>query len=239
MPAIHRLESVGSTMDALHSLAAEGAAPGTAVLAVQQTGGRGSRGRIWLSPPGGLWLSVLLRPMSASGLDLLSLRIGLGVSHRLSDVVRGKPVCLKWPNDLMLGDRKLGGILCEARWQGESLAWVAVGLGINVANPVPNGLGDVASTLADHAPGIEPGELAESMVSTILTTETESPRLSNEELARFEALDWLLGRPLQSPVAGLGAGITADGALRVALTDGRELAMRAGPVELAGAPVRT
>jgi BirA family biotin operon repressor/biotin-[acetyl-CoA-carboxylase] ligase len=237
--AIHYFERLVSTMDLLHSLAADGAAAGTVVRAGEQTSGRGSRGRIWLSPPGGLWLSVLLRPSSASALDLLSLRIGLAVSQRLSDLVGGAPIRLKWPNDLMLGDRKAGGILCEARWQGETLAWVAVGLGLNVANRVPDGLAEVATTLADHAPGIVPDSLVEPVVATVVATETDSARLSEQELERFEALDWLLGRSVRSPVAGVAAGIASDGALRVALADGRELAVRAGPVELAAAPVRT
>ena len=116
-PEMVRLARVGSTMDALHDLAQTGAPPGTAVVAEVQDSGRGSRGRTWASPRGGLWLSVLARP-SEGGLELLSLRVGLAVAGVLARMGLGDQLRLKWPNDLMLGERKTGGILCEARWQG-------------------------------------------------------------------------------------------------------------------------
>ena len=128
-----RVGRIGSTMDRLHELAEQGAPAGTAVLAEAQTGGRGSRGRAWHSPPGGLWLSVLYRPPAPDGVELLSLRLGLLVAAALETLAAGLPVMVKWPNDLMLHDRKLGGMLCEARWQGESLAWVVAGLGLKQA----------------------------------------------------------------------------------------------------------
>lgn len=237
--SVHRLESVGSTMDVLHAMALDGAAAGTAVAAGEQSGGRGSRGRMWVSPRGGLWLSVLLRPSSASGLDLLSLRAGLAVAQSLSAMAEGEAIRLKWPNDLMLADRKVGGILCEARWQGEALAWVVVGLGINVVNPAPEGLRHVAANLKERLPGVSPEELIEPMAAALRGAETESARLSAVELERFEALDWLYRRSLTSPEAGVAAGIAADGALRIRLPDGREIGARAGPVELADSSVRT
>ncbi|MGH7497455.1 MAG: biotin--[acetyl-CoA-carboxylase] ligase [Gemmatimonadales bacterium] len=238
MAPIYRLGLVASTMDELHAMAQDGAAAGTAVVAEEQVGGRGSRGRIWLSPPGGLWLSVLLRPTSASGLDLLSLRAGLAVSRVLSAMLVGEPVRLKWPNDLMLADRKVGGILCEARWQGESLGWVVVGIGLNVTNPVPEALQGIATNLTARLPGVAAADLVEPMVAAVEGTESESARLGPEELARFGELDWLWGRRLGSPAAGVAAGIAADGALRVRLAEGREVMLRAGPVELADSPVR-
>ena len=100
-------------MDVLHALAAEGVEAGTAVVATEQTGGRGSRGRTWSSPPGGLWLSVLFRPPSGAGIELSGLRIGLAVADAIEALHAGLSVRIKWPNDLMVGDRKLGGILCE------------------------------------------------------------------------------------------------------------------------------
>lgn len=222
-------------MDVLHARALEGAPAGTAVLAAEQTGGRGSRGNLWVSPAGGLWLSVLLRPDRSSGLDLLSLRAGLAVSEALSSMGPGAPIRVKWPNDLMLGDRKVGGILCEARWQGDALGWVVVGLGLNVTNPVPEGLGEVAGNLADRFPGRSAAELAEPLVDVIRRVETGTSTLTPAELERFRALDWLRGRPVKAPAAGVGDGIAADGALLIRLGDGRLVAMRAGPVELADA----
>ena len=136
---MYQYERVASTMDLVHELAERGAEAGSMVVATEQLQGRGSRGRPWHSPPGGLWLSALYRPPSTGGLELLSVRVGLAVARALDPYVP-TPVRLKWPNDLMHDGRKLGGILCEARWQGAALGWIAVGVGLNVRNPVPGGV---------------------------------------------------------------------------------------------------
>jgi BirA family biotin operon repressor/biotin-[acetyl-CoA-carboxylase] ligase len=115
---VFRLERVDSALDAIHDRAAAGAPAGTVVVAGEQLAGRGARGDPWHSPPGGLWLSILLRPAVPVGVGVLSLRTGLAVATALDRVTGGESVGLKWPNDLILRDRKLGGILCEARWQG-------------------------------------------------------------------------------------------------------------------------
>ncbi len=220
-------------MDVLHAMAGDGAAEGTAVVADEQSEGRGSRGRVWRSPRGGLWLSVLLRPRSASGLDLLSLRAGLAVAQALSASAPGAPIRLKWPNDLMLDHRKVGGMLCEARWQGDVLGWVVVGLGLNVTNPTPGELEDIAGNLATRLPGRSPAELAEPLANVIRAIDTRSSRLTAEEVERFRALDWLFGRAVRRPSVGVGDGIDPDGALRLRLRDGGNITLRAGPVELA------
>jgi len=226
-------------MDALHALALDGATAGTAVVAEEQMSGRGSRGRIWLSPPGGLWLSVLLRPASNSGLDLLSLRVGLEVASALFALGAGDAVRVRWPNDLMLGERKLGGILCEARWQGGALGWVVVGLGLNVANPVPDALRGVATNLRERLADATPAALVEPMAAAVRAAASESARLGAAELDRFAKLDWLRGRRIESPAAGVVAGIAADGGLRVAIAGGRELVVRTGPVGLADTSTAT
>lgn len=124
-------DTIGSTNDAATELALAGAPEGTAVLADQQTAGRGRRGRAWSSPPGaGLYLSVVLR---GAGLASLPGLVTLGAGAAAADAVlaaTGLPVRLKWPNDLVMGHawKKLGGILCEA--QGREA--LVVGLGINV-----------------------------------------------------------------------------------------------------------
>src|SRR5215218_3522258 len=111
IPQVHYFERVGSTMDVVHHLAADGALAGTGVLAGEQLEGRGSRGRSWHSPPGGLWMSMLFRPARTGGMEVMSLRVGLAVAEALDHLVP-RPIQLKWPNDLMLGEQKVGGILC-------------------------------------------------------------------------------------------------------------------------------
>ncbi len=222
-------------MDLLHELAARGAETGTAVVAREQTGGRGSRGQAWYSPSGGLWLSVLLRPGEEGVVELLGLRVGLAIVRGLDGLGLSRPVLLKWPNDLMIGEKKVGGILCEARWQGEVLGWVVVGLGLNVQNPVPAELEDVATSLEQHGQAITPEALVDPIVSRLRLLAPGTGTLSSAELAELQTRDWLRGRLLRQPIAGQAAGISQDGALLVQRSDGSTVPLRTGTVELADA----
>lgn len=231
-PRLYHFERVDSTMDLLHQLAAEGVEAGTAVLAGEQQGGRGSRGRAWNSPPGGLWLSVLFRPTTPGGVEVMSLRVGLAVAEAL-DHLLPRPVQLKWPNDLMLRDCKVGGILCEARWQGHTLGWVTAGVGLNVRNAVPQELAHVATALAAEQPAITVDAIVQPVVSALRTLDLGSERLTPAEIERFGVRDWLRGRDLLAPAAGRAAGLQDDGALLIRLPDGDDVPLRSGSVELA------
>jgi len=234
-PDIIRLDAVGSTMDALHALAVSGAVAGTAVVAQSQSAGRGSRGRSWSSPLGGLWVSVLSRPASA-GLELVSFRTGLAVAEALGRLGAGDRIRLKWPNDLMLDERKAGGILCEARWQGASLAWIVIGLGLNVENRPPTELEASAARLRDVLPGITADALAEPVIAAVRGVDAAAGLLTDAEHARFASRDWLRGRAIEAPAAGTAAGVADDGALLVRRPDGTTAVVRAGTIVLAGAP---
>ncbi|HEU4697972.1 MAG TPA: biotin--[acetyl-CoA-carboxylase] ligase [Gemmatimonadales bacterium] len=231
-PELVRYGEVASTQDALHALAERGAPAGTAVVADVQTSGRGSRGREWRSPAGGLWLSVLYRPDDPAAVEVLSLRIGLAAAAALARAGVER-VRLKWPNDLMLGERKFGGILCEARWQGERPAWVAAGIGLNVTNPVPRDARTAALALGELFPGLTVAMVFEPLLAALRTVGEHTGPLSALEIAAFEARDWLRGRTLREPVAGVADGVDADGALRVRTADGTLVAARSGSVVLA------
>ena len=233
MPAsIVRLASTPSTMDALHALAEAGAEAGTAVVAEVQEAGRGSRGRGWSSPRGGLWLSVLARPRAAA-LEVLSLRAGLAVAELLEAVGAEGRIALKWPNDLMLDDCKCGGILCEARWQGATPAWVVIGLGLNVTNALPPALAETATRLVSVLPALTAEVLVLPMVEALRRVDAAAGTLDDGERSRFARRDWLRGRALAAPVAGTGAGLAADGALLVRGLDGTTTTVRSGTIALA------
>jgi BirA family biotin operon repressor/biotin-[acetyl-CoA-carboxylase] ligase len=232
-PDIIRLGAIASTMDALHELAEAGAPAGTAVVAEVQTAGRGSRGRGWTSPRGGLWVSVLSRPASG-GLELLSLRVGLAVAELLGRLGAGDRIRLKWPNDLMLDDRKAGGILCEARWHGESPAWVVVGLGLNVGNRPGGELAASATRIGAAVPGLTAERLVEPVVAAVREVAAAWGPLTDSEQARFAARDWLRGREIDAPIAGTAAGIADDGALLVRRDDGETVPLRAGTLVVRG-----
>jgi BirA family biotin operon repressor/biotin-[acetyl-CoA-carboxylase] ligase len=231
-PLLVQLASTASTMDVLHTLAESGAPEGTAVVADAQTAARGSRGRTWSSPPGGLWLSVLTRPRAAA-LELLSLRAGLAVAEALEAAGLPQGLALKWPNDLMLDDRKVGGILCEARWLGASPAWVVIGLGLNVTNAVPPEVSPVAARLADAWPALTPAALVAPVLRALRAVDPDPGPLRPDEQLSFAQRDWLRGRPIEAPVAGIGAGFDTDGALLVRTPDGTSAAVRSGTVVLA------
>jgi BirA family biotin operon repressor/biotin-[acetyl-CoA-carboxylase] ligase len=109
-------------------LASYGAREGTVVVAETQTLGKGRWGRRWQSPKGGLWFTLLLRPHSLRDLGLISLSAGIAAARTASSFCE---VTLKWPNDVLIGSKKLGGILIEAEAHGSSYI-VLVGIGMNL-----------------------------------------------------------------------------------------------------------
>lgn len=130
--AIYSFNVVESTNTEASTLARNGAAEGTVVLAETQIRGRGRLGRSWISPPGaGLYFSVILRPESPSQwASLLTLTAGVAVVVAIRQA--GISAELKWPNDIMIGNRKAGGILTEAIFREKSVSTAIVGIGINV-----------------------------------------------------------------------------------------------------------
>jgi BirA family biotin operon repressor/biotin-[acetyl-CoA-carboxylase] ligase len=136
-------ESLPSTSDLLLRLAAAGEREGLAVLARRQTAGRGRDGRGWQSPPGNLYLSLLLRPDApAREAPAWSLLAAVALAEALEEGLPDTAALrLKWPNDVMLRGRKLAGVLCESAARDDGrLDWLVVGLGANlaVAPPLPD-----------------------------------------------------------------------------------------------------
>ncbi len=233
---LHCVSTTISTQDDLHALAIAGAPEGTAVVAEVQTVGRGSRGRRWTSPAGGLWMSVLCRPETEPALEVLSLRVALALCGTLEAALPGLPLRLKWPNDLMLHERKLGGILCEARWQGGAVGWVAVGVGLNVRNEIPSELSELAISLREIVTAPAPGMLAPQVAEAIVHASRSKGVLSTVELAAFHGRDWLLGRQIVEPAAGRASGITARGELQVSDARGLISLHRSGTVVIGATP---
>ena len=217
-PQLVRLRETASTQDELHRLAEEGAPAGTAVVAETQQAGRGSRGRGWVSAPGGLWLSVLWRGQPDVA-QLLSIRAGLAVAALLDSLGGLPPARLKWPNDVIVDDAKVGGILCEGRW-GAVNGWVAVGLGLNVTNPVPSDARFPPASLAQWRPDLDAAAMAVPVVAALRRLPPD-PVLSSDELAAWGERDWLLGRKLRAPATGVIRGMSAAGRLLVDTDAGR------------------
>lgn len=243
-----RYDRVTSTMALAHELARAGATDGTAVLAEEQAAGRGRRGRAWVAPRGtALLCSLVLRPPPAVGGAGASFALTAAVSVGLClgvEEATGLRPAIKWPNDLLLGGRKLAGVLCETRFLGAALDYAVVGFGLNVSQrpeelpgPAPRS-GDAggAAVLAATSLAIELGA----------GRAVERGHLLAAALARIDGLYDLLRRGRGDEVlarwrahlAGLGAvvrieteagaregvfaGVDEDGALRLATARGTE-----------------
>ena len=155
MAAFHRHPILGSTNDEAKSLAALGAAHGTAVQADQQTGGRGRLGRRWISPPGNAYVSVVLRPPGpAARWAELGFVTALAAADAV-DAAAPLQASLKWPNDVLLDGAKVAGILME----GDGSDAMIAGIGINVAHAPPD-LPYPATALAWHARATVDGTVA-------------------------------------------------------------------------------
>lgn len=141
--------AVDSTNTAAMKLAAQGVPHGTVVLAEEQTGGRGRFGRTWYSEKSsGIYCSVILRPeLPPSAAPILTLMAGLAARHAIIGATDLRPD-IRWPNDLLLGGRKLGGILTEMNAELDRVHAVVLGIGLNVNHSeMPLSLRPVATSL--------------------------------------------------------------------------------------------
>ncbi len=216
-------------MDVAHKLAADDAPAGTLVIANEQRAGRGRGGKTWQSSPdAGLWLTLIERPADTSGLDVLSIRVGMAAAESL-DRFALEPIRLKWPNDLYLDQGKLAGILVEARWREHSVEWIAIGMGINVRPPEN----------MESAAGLEPGttrvDVLGELIPAVRSAAGATGPLDTGELEAFNARDLARGKICIQPALGRVAGISATGELLVALAD-TVASFRSGSLVLEDSP---
>lgn len=249
-PGPYRLlafDELPSTNDHLRLLSREGAPEGTLVLAERQTAGRGRRGRQWVSPPGmGLWFSVLLRPSRpAREAPLFALLAAAAVRAAVHEVT-GAPAQIKWPNDVVVADAKLAGILAEVEGPAACAACI-VGIGVNVnqtAEDFPPELRGKATSARLVAGRAVPRE---TLLRTILQQLGPRYQQALQEgfaplLAEVTRSSATLGRPVSVTEAactweGLAVGLACDGALLVRPQGGSEpVAVYAADVSIRPAP---
>ncbi len=200
IPRVVAFTRIASTMDEAHRLATAGAEAGTLVLADEQTAGRGRGGKRWTSGNArGLWMTLIERPESESGLDVLSLRLGLAGAVALDPLV-GARVQVKWPNDLYVSSRKLAGILVEARWRDRRPDWVAIGIGVNIDPPI-----DVP-TAAGLPHGTSREQVLDALIPALRAAAAMRGRLGVTELGAFAARDYALGCVCTSPARTVTCG---------------------------------
>jgi len=233
-------ESLSSTNDRARALAAEGAPEGTLVVALEQTKGRGRLERTWASPRGGLYLSLVLRPDEAmlrrSSLALVG---GLAASEAL-DTVGRTATALKWPNDVLLEKKKIGGVLAEVTRE-RNVNLVVLGVGMNVDTPAeafPAELRANATSLrVEKGKGFSLEETLRHFLSHF-QGHYESVRKGGGALLLSRAADRMsmLGSRIRVKLAdrvleGKASGLNATGALVLELESGGREILYAGDVE--------
>jgi BirA family biotin operon repressor/biotin-[acetyl-CoA-carboxylase] ligase len=240
VPLVEAHEELTSTNDRLRSLADAGAEPFTVVTADSQTQGKGRGGKRWQSPSGmGLWMSFLLRSGSHAPPTLVPILVGLAAVRALDRLCPSLRPGIKWPNDIEVEGRKLGGILCESTLTGA----VVVGVGINLRQ----GIEDFDPELKERAASLEMAGCRDVSRSGIVTELLRASRSLLDPPARLldqrlkQAVwdrDVLNGRFVAAEVAiagkvvrivGKAVGIGADGALLVDV-EGRIREVRTGSV---------
>ena len=233
--------SIGSTNDELLARAAAGAGEGLLAVADVQTAGRGRLDRSWWAPPGSsLLMSLLLRPaIPPSRAGQLTMCLGLAAVEGIEAVTGLRPA-LKWPNDLLLDGRKLGGMLSELRLAGDRLDHAVLGLGLNVnlAFDGPDVPADIAATAISLSAALgRPVDRLTLLGAILARCEAWYDRLLGGEsphLAWAERLDTLGQRVTvtlpNGILHGVATGVTPEGALLVRDGTGRLQTIWAGDV---------
>jgi len=223
-PRIHHAET-GSTNEEARNLAMAGATHGTLVTADTQTAGRGRQGRVWSAPPKS---SLLCSLVLHNPPNLLPLAAGLAVADTVA--THGFQPKVKWPNDVLVEDRKIAGILAEGR---PSEGWAVLGIGINVATRIedlPPELHGTAATL-----GLTPDDVEPVLADLLGSLETRLQQPEGKLLDDFRSVDALLGREISwsgGVASGVGAGIDGTGRLIVTTAAGGRILLDAGEVHI-------
>lgn len=243
LPQLLVFRRVGSTNDIARALAEADAPAGTTVIADEQTTGRGRQGRRWHAPAGkALLMSIVLRPPKrpVPVPATLPLRVGLAVARTIEKLA-GIRVGIEWPNDVLVGGRKVAGVLCEAALTGSMPSFVVAGVGLNVALEAVDFADDevrarATSLLLATGRRLERPALAGTLLHELLhVTAADAGALRGEIARQLATRDALRGRlvldPTERPL-GVGEGIDPDGALRVRTPDGRLQRTRTGSVRV-------
>ena len=227
----------GSTNADAVAAANAGAPHGALFVADHQTQGRGRMGRTWISPPGqNLYASIVLRPsLEVERLPCITLAIGLAVADAVAELVDSAVVGIKWPNDVLVNQRKVAGILVEGALSGDRCEFIVIGLGLNVHQRVfdPT-IASRATSLANETERIPARHdlllsVLQHMASKLMSFEHGGLQALMDEL---NARDVTKGRNVRvGDACGVADGIEPDGRLRVVL-DGKVERLHAGDVEI-------
>ncbi|MEM1679264.1 MAG: biotin--[acetyl-CoA-carboxylase] ligase [Ignisphaera sp.] len=233
---VEYMRECSSTQDVVDALAREGAPEGTTVVCERLSRGRGRLGRRWEADEGGLWLTVLLRPPSIKSLQLFSLASGVAVAKSIRGLLN-IDARVKWPNDVLIGEKKVCGILIEARAEADRVHHIMLGIGVNVNNSLPPELQDSAIALKSVV-GVEVPR-APLLKSIIREIDSAYRRITEGSLADILG-EWTLysstiGRRVRAltpdeEIEGVAVGLDEDGALLIRVGSGEVKRVVAGDI---------
>ncbi len=225
---LHYFETVDSTNDMAKKMGFK-AEEGTVVIAEMQESGRGRKGDRWVSPKGGIWLSVILKPgILPAHAPRLTLMAGVAVAKTIRQF--GVDASIKWPNDVVIGNKKVCGILTEMDAEVDHIGFVVIGIGINAnvsVEELPEELRDSSTSLSSiKGESINRASFVQALLRSL---ETEYLRFKVEGFSKILE-DWIslsdtIGSQVevitpQKIIAGKATGITAEGALIVETAEG-------------------
>jgi BirA family biotin operon repressor/biotin-[acetyl-CoA-carboxylase] ligase len=236
-----RFDSLPCTNDLAWELAESGESEGIAVIAREQTAGRGRQGRAWSSPPGaGLYVSLILRPrVQLAASPIIALSAAIAVQETLEQVYR-VPSDIKWPNDVLARGRKICGILVEAAIEADKMLYAVMGIGVNLGqSEFPDELKETAtSLLIECGQSVTPDEFLERLLDGLDYRYRQAIAEPQAVIARWKELSsFACGCPVrvEAPggvIEGTTRGITETGALIVELQNGERREIVSGEVKL-------
>ncbi|MCD2204245.1 biotin--[acetyl-CoA-carboxylase] ligase [Halobacterium sp. KA-6] len=219
-------DALPSTNDRARELAASGTSD-VVVLADRQTGGRGRRGREWSSPPGGVWMSLVLRPdVPPARVPLVTLAAAVSVTDAAREA--GVDAAIKWPNDCIVprdgterGGDKLAGVLTEMEGEASRVSWVVVGVGVNV-NVDPEELGPDATSVRAEAGDVERRVFVQRVLERFHEVRDDPDAVLDAWRDRAATLGQRVRvETANGDVVGDAVDVTEHGALVVETADGR------------------
>lgn len=238
---LHILETADSTSTYAKALAKAGAPEGTAVIAKTQTGGRGRMGRSFHSPEGGLYMTVILRPRCpAQGLMHLTCAAGIAASDAIYAASGIRPG-LKWINDLVIGTRKVGGILTEMSLTPSGEAeYALIGIGINCKDTIPPALSQIATSLDREAKkAVSPALLAAELLQALHQISGRLLSGQHAIMQQYRAQCITTGREVlllrgEEKEKAFALSVEDDGGLLVEYPDHRQEVIASGEVSVRG-----
>jgi len=236
-----RFDSLPSTNDLAREMAQSGEGEGLAVLARQQTAGRGRQGRSWSSPPGeGLYVSLVLRPdIKPADSPVITLAAAVAVAETLEQDYRVSSD-IKWPNDVLARGRKICGILVESAIEANKLLYAIMGVGVNLGQrEFPEELKETAtSLLIESGQLVTPDDFLKSLLERLEYWYRRATAQPSEVIARWETMSSYARNCVvrvensDSIIEGITRGLTAKGALVIEMTSGERREIVSGEVKL-------